>query len=229
MNTVTRIYTLVDPTDGLVFYVGRTTLQLSQRLCSHIRDGQKRRTAKGLKIFEILAKGLKPEIVLIATHENISATDGRTIEGAWIDFYSISHKLTNTGSTCGGHSNNAKIAWTDEVVDLLGKLPDEILAKQLGCDRKTVEFQRRKRSIKPCGYINKPIPPNMGGWNKIKLPEKVIELLGKEPDWLLGKKFGYCKTVIARARKELGVASYAASTGNDGQFKKGEPHRRWKR
>ncbi len=43
-NYTAFVYGLVDPRDGKVFYVGRTTAKAQQRLINHLRDGRKKRT-----------------------------------------------------------------------------------------------------------------------------------------------------------------------------------------
>jgi hypothetical protein len=69
----------------------------------------------------------------------------------------------------------------------------------------------------------------MGGWNAIKLPESIIEQLGTKPDYVLAKEAGVDKTVIADNRKKRGIPSYAKQTGNNGQFRSGQPHPYWSR
>ena len=61
-------------------------------------------------------------------------------------------------------------------------------------------------------------PPPMGGHNRIDLPFEVVERLGSCPDYVLAKELGCDKGVIARARKQRGIASYAQISGNTGKF-----------
>lgn len=68
-------------------------------------------------------------------------------------------------------------------------------------------------------------PPPMGGWNKTKIPEDILQQLGKAPDTELAKKIGKDKNVIARAKRELKIPSFPCPT----RFKKGMPHPRWSR
>jgi DNA-binding transcriptional regulator YhcF (GntR family) len=69
----------------------------------------------------------------------------------------------------------------------------------------------------------------MAGWNKKSLPDAAIEKLGKLPDYILAKEYNVSKKTISRARNELKIKPYAQSTGNNGQFQKGQPHPRWQR
>ena len=48
------------------------------------------------------------------------------------------------------------------------------------------------------------------------------------PDYKLGEIAGVSKHAIARRRKELGIKSYAETTGNNGQFNGKGIHPRWK-
>lgn len=74
-----KIYCLIDPFTKKVFYVGATSQPLHKRLLSHISENIKSvftgiKRVKQLKILELLAKGKKPIIRLLAeTTENNSA------------------------------------------------------------------------------------------------------------------------------------------------------------
>jgi hypothetical protein len=194
-------------------------MRLTHRLNNHIRDGKKKNTRKALKIKEILEKGYRPIIIEIDAVEKEKAIE---TEKRWMIEYGKYFDLTNTGSAGhGGSGNNASLEW-EEYEYLLGTMPDNKLAKKLGCSTKTVNYQRTIRGISPCGNLKKPIPPPMGGWNKIELSQEIIDLLGTEPDYKIGERFGLSKRTIARARRERGIASYAERTGNNGKRKKGE-------
>jgi len=64
-------------------------------------------------------------------------------------------------------------------------------------------------------------PPEIGGWNKIELPQVTIEKLGTMSDRDLSIISNVSKTKIMRTRQKLGIKSYAEKTGNDGKIKKG--------
>lgn len=68
-------------------------------------------------------------------------------------------------------------------------------------------------------------PPPMGGWNRISVPKKAKKMFGKKADTIIGRAFGLSKSVIARARRELGIKALESQT----RFKKGMPHPRWNR
>lgn len=67
------------------------------------------------------------------------------------------------------------------------------------------------------------------GWNKITLNDDIISKLGTMPDYKLAKLAGCSKPVIRQNRIDRGIPSFAAKTGNNGRFKKGDPHPRWER
>lgn len=231
MKRVARIYTLVNPTNGKVFYVGQTISTLSNRLSSHIRDVRKNpHWKKSKEIKKILDSGSRPLIQELATLHDFTKEELRKTEQAWIDFYRIGHKdLTNLAdSASGGYGTRRSVNWTDEAISLLGKIPDEELAGKLGCDRKTVAYRRKVLGIPKCGNRTKPTPPSRGGWNKITLPKNVIAKLGTMPDYKLAEQFGYQRDVIARNRRKRGIPSYAATTGYDGKYQKGNFPARWK-
>lgn len=58
----------------------------------------------------------------------------------------------------------------------------------------------------------------IGGWNKKSFPSHIIEKFGTMPDYKLAEIAGTNKTTIARKRRNLGIKSYAESTGNNGQY-----------
>ena len=64
-----KIYTLNDPATGAPFLVGRTTRPLPLRLSGHISGARLfkagGRTEKGALIRDILARGERPEILLL--------------------------------------------------------------------------------------------------------------------------------------------------------------------
>jgi hypothetical protein len=157
-------------------------------------------------------------------HEQVSLA-----EQAWIDFYSQTSPLTNVG--CGGQGGSprlVKIEWTPEIDSLLGKISDTELAERLGCHRKNVSYRRTNFGIPSCPQKNFVIPP-MGGWNKLELLPEHEAQLGQIPDYKLAELAGVDKSVVQRCRRDRNIQSYAERTGNNGQIRKGEPHRRWSR
>ena len=173
--------------------------------------------------------GLQPEIVELDSLTNATIEEIRDKEQAYIDFYGLTRELANSGdSSRGGTGDNARIDWNEVLIARLGTIPDWEIAKELGCSDKTVNYMRNKLGIPKCGNREelRKIPP-MGGWNKIKLPQDIIDKLGTMPDYKLAEIAGVGKKCIARNRKALEIKSYAEQTGNDGKAKQGDYPKRW--
>lgn len=113
---------------------------------------------------------------------------------------------------------------------MLGTVADSEIAKLVGCERKTVTYQREIRGIAAAmDRTNNTPPPNMGGWNRLALNADIISQLGEMPDYKLAEIAGVNKSKIADERRARGIQSYAQRTGNNGKIKVGEAHRRWNR
>ncbi len=197
MDRITIIYSLVDPKDGKVFYVGRTSMMLSWRLRNHVRDAKKKTTPKALRIAEILQSGSRPTIHEIVRLDNPERLELESAEQAWIDFYSLTHKLTNIGSASkGGTGDNARIELTPELISRLGTEPDSIIARDVGCDRKSINYHRTKLGIPVAPRPNIGVEPA----NKKHLPEAIIQRLGTISDAQLAKESGVSHSMIERER-----------------------------
>ena len=139
-----------------------------------------------------------------------------------------SFDLSNCAVAGAGNPGVGRVVWTPEIDALLGVVPDSVLAKRLGCERKTISYRRECRGIKASyDRTNNTPPPNMAGWNRITLSEEIISILGTMPDHAVAKIAGVNKKKITDERNRRGIRSYASATGNDGRIKVGEPHRRW--
>lgn len=220
-----RIYGLTDPDTGAVRYVGRTIEVIEQRLREHISVSlRKSQCGRSRWIRELHQQGNRPGIVLI---EEVDALEAMAAEAYWIAEYRASTPdLLNEQSAYVGGYQRFIIEWTPERVALLGVVPDEKLAEQLGIDRKTVEYHRKKRRIPRVPQQNFVVPPT-GGWNKLALSDDIVARLGSVPDYVLAAEIGVDKSVIARRRKALGIASFAEQTGNTSRYKAGHRPARW--
>lgn len=225
MDRVARVYALICPETKVPRYVGKTSQRLLDRLNSHIQSSK--RVVDGPKakwISALLASGKRPEIHLLA---EVSIEAGAEAEREWLEKLA-GHDLLNVAPAGSGNPFGSTFQWTPEIDAKLGVLSDSDIAAELGCDRKTVTYRRNCLGISAGGSrANSKAPPPMGGWNKITIPDAVIERLGTVPDKALAREIGADKSVIASARKARGIPSFAAQTGNDGRIRKGEPHRRW--
>lgn len=88
------IYTLSDPRDGTVRYVG-ITLDTGIRYYEHIHNGENSRSNKSLWIEDVIASGLKPVLFTIDTAE--TREEAQIKEKHWIQYYIKENApLTNT-------------------------------------------------------------------------------------------------------------------------------------
>lgn len=226
MNT-SKIYVLIDPRDGEIRYVGRTVQSLEQRLLQHIQKSTKKSHRRAVWIRDLQANGLVPSIEEV---ESVSIEDSPEKEKHWTrKLLAEGRQLLNDGIGRGGCNHpKKKITWTPELDALLGTMADAKIAERLGVTRKSVSYRREKLGI-PASYDrerNTP-PPPMGGHNKVELTSDILDLLGTIPDYKLAKKAGVSKKVILSRRQELGIPSYAESTGKDGKYEKGHYPQRW--
>lgn len=222
----TYIYSLIDPRDGQVRYIGKTIQRLSSRLQSHLYHSYKLRTPKDRWIVELRQLGYRPKIVELARLENPTDAEVAAVEQAWIDFYRLSAALTNQGRGGQGGSRRQVIDWSPDRDALLGKQPDYVIAQLIGCDRKSVEYRRVKLGIPRCPQTRFVVPQGKP-FEAIELPEHILSQLGQLPDYQLAKLAGVEKSIIRRRRIRLGIPSYAAQTGNTGKYKPGNYPTRW--
>lgn len=201
---VTRIYALIDPRDGAIFYVGRTTMTLNARLTNHVRDGRKRRSPKGERISLILETGLRPQIVELISIVDATVEIAEKAEQAWIDFYNITQPLTNVASAkSGGNPSQQRIIWNFDIQERLGKDSDRAIAIELGCSYSTVTNYRNKLGILRPPHTDKGKQKS----NRIQLPQWVIDKLGTMPDAELGKLSGFNHQKIFKERKLRGISA----------------------
>lgn len=219
----TTIYALTDPA---VFYVGRTIQPLEQRLRQHIDIARRNKSdcARAEHIRELLAQKKTPGILAL---EQVSLEEASQAEGRWIASYCESGiVLTNEQSHNVGGSRSYIIEWTPDKLARLGKESDSTLAEEWQIDRKTVEYKRKRLGIPRKPQTNFVIP-SMGGWNRHEWSSEVIARFGTLPDYQLAQELGIDKSIISRARKRLGIASYAEQHGNPSQYKQGHRPTRW--
>lgn len=103
----------------------------------------------------------------------------------------------------------AHVTWKQSLVDLLGKLPDEEIAKRLGCSRYVVRKKRNCLKIAPV-----PRRPKRWTANRKKYPhsykhawdDKRLSWLGKISDAAIAKRMNIDRATVARKRRALGIA-----------------------
>lgn len=100
MNGDTVIYSLSNPVNWVVFYIGKTTSYLPTRLRCHIKESFTGTTKKCKAISEIIQLGLKPNIEIIdviqTDYDCINQIYANYIEMYWISqFKAWGFELTN--------------------------------------------------------------------------------------------------------------------------------------
>jgi hypothetical protein len=83
---LTIIYTLTDPSNGEVFYVGRTDRPLAERLREHLRPTKKRqKTKKEKRLAKIVKAGQLPIITELRSFVRRDRQHQNQMEQSWID------------------------------------------------------------------------------------------------------------------------------------------------
>jgi hypothetical protein len=195
LNNNTYVYVLVDPVNQSVFYVGRTSRLLKERLKGHLADARrKKKNKRSCRVAEILEAGYLPEIVEIAELKNASREQAIALEQAWIDFYSLTCDLTNqTGASIGTHGIVSSYTWGKEVLDELGKKSDYAIAKKIGCSRPTISNLRRSMGIPT--------------YKEDYLDEMYLQL-GVVSDGDVAKQFNLPRSTVKYIRDSLKIPAY---------------------
>jgi len=139
-----KIYSLIDPINNNIRYIGKTITPLNERLKVHINQSKKaiKPTHKEAWIKSLILKGERPIIKLI---EEVEIEKWVEREIYWIKHYP---KLTNI--SIGGDGGNLGGKHTNENLKRLS-----INAKNIkgfyksGLGRKWTEEQKEKRRLKP--------------------------------------------------------------------------------
>ena len=220
MQRQSVIYAMLCPENAEIKYVGKTSTDLRKRLASHIRRSKKGNNKKDIWLRKLATK---PILVIL---DRCSVEQSSACEREWMDCLSRQFNLLNIAPGGGGNPHT-RTNWTPELISLLGKVPDTELAKRIGVDVSTILYRRKLLKIDRVPQKNfvSNLPPS----KKKPFSKESIELLGKAPDHEIAKIEKVSKTTVLRRRQEMGIDSYAKQTGNDGKFKIGESHRRWKK
>ena len=89
------------------------------------------------------------------------------------------------------------LAWTDEMLALLGTDKDSVLAERWGTTAKTVNLKRNALGIPAFGHVQ---------WT-----DEMLASLGKEVDAELARRFGISKASVIAKRQELSIAPAVTS------------------
>jgi hypothetical protein len=195
MDRITVIYSLVDPRDGKVFYVGRTKTTLAWRLRGHLKDSRDGKNPKAKRIAQMLKDGVKPIIAEIARVGNVSAEEIEKTEQAWIDYLSITNTLLNVKpASAGGIGNGDGIRynWTPEILAKLGKASDTDIAREMGIPRINAVTEKRQSLAIP-------------RFTELKWTPEALSQLGKISDGAIAKSIGCSASVVRERRLKMGI------------------------
>ena len=225
---VAKIYGLIDPRSNQIRYVGCTIQRVRDRLTQHIVTARKSNTGRSKWLNELEGLRLRPGITIL---EKVDPEHGHKREKFWTTkLIGEGADLTNEGIAMGGGLKaHRKIEWTPELDALLGVIGDSRIAEQLGVSRKSVTYRRNKLGISAANDRSRNSrPPNMGGHNKVELPQEIIDQLGTMSDASLAEIAGVSKKRIMVARHKRGISSYSAQSDHPTRYKKGNYPERWK-
>ena len=91
-----------------------------------------------------------------------------------------------------------RFQWTEDLLELLGVLPDTVVAKKAGVHPDTVAAERRRRDITPAAPARSPIE-----WT-----EEMISLLGSDSDYEVGAGLGLSRANVRYKRSQLGIPPF---------------------
>lgn len=91
-----------------------------------------------------------------------------------------------------------RFEWAEELLELLGVLPDAAVAVKAGVSLGTVRAERRRRAI----------PPSRPRRPPIEWTEDVLALLGTDSDSSVARDLGVHPATVARKRSRLGIPPF---------------------
>lgn len=184
------VYLYTDPRNNVPIYVGKGS---GDRYKQHLY-GSHNRFLNG-KINSIRKCGKEPlvEIIFRSDDEDLCYD----IEEHLIRAYKVK---SEGGTLCNfsvGGRGNKKYDFPDDLLMLLGKVNDQVVADKMGCCRETVGYVRRGLGIPQCkDRPNHSPPPDMGGWNKVEVPQACLDLVGVKTMAQLSRDFGISINVL---------------------------------
>lgn len=180
-----------------IFYVGRTCGSLAARLSGHIKNGKRKRTPKGKYIAELLALNLEIQIEAVACSQSVELDIVAKTETLLIQQYTAQGcNLHNSrDGRCGSvYGKMTRVEWSEDIVALLGTVPDSAIAKLLNCSSSLVSLKRLQLNIPPY---------SVELWT-----EKALSQLGKIPDIKIAKKFGISPAAVLKKRRKLQIEPF---------------------
>lgn len=214
-NRETYIYCFLEKKTGVPVYVGKTSVSIKERKLSHIALSKK---DEKTPFHQWLSKNLNNFVVIQL--DKIPFIESSKCEVRWIKRLNNRYPLYNVRHHSFGNPGIGRVNWSEEYISLLGKVCDIELSKIIGCERKTVSYQRKIRNIPAFGQ-------DRGASQRKTISLEQMKIIGKMPDYKAAEIIGVSKNFIWSFRKKHNIPSYAEITGNDGKIKVGEAHRRW--
>ncbi len=202
---ISRIYGLVDPTTGLIKYVGKCITPLNRRLQNHeyrARSGRDQ-SRKGVWIRSLHRRGLRPTILLLEE----TAERWQDAERRWIsELRRAGLALFNVHQ--GGNGAHTRAALDSRFIPMLGVISDGRVAKLAGLCRETITYHRRRagipaavdRSRSRCTF-----PKGHTPHNKVNVPAHIMALLGEKSDGELARACGVDRGLIKQRRIKAGI------------------------
>lgn len=137
----TLIYGLIDPRDGSIRYVGKTTLPLAKRLNRHLAVSKTRRSHSAAWLRSLIRDGLRPEVEVL---ETVPADgDWTEAECFWIGYFRmIGARLCN--HTAGGEGS-AGFRPTEDARSKL-RARKQMPEARARVSRQSLDLWQRKRS-----------------------------------------------------------------------------------
>lgn len=209
------IYGIYDPTNNNILkYIGKTTTKLNRRLSNHIYRAKSGRSKSLLSkwILELCDFGYNPVIMTIFVY-NDDNINWQECEKFWISkFLQSGIKLLN--QTVGGNGAHTRIFLNENIYEMLGKVPDNQIAKVAGVSRKCISYHRNKAKISPApkeSYRYNPHTKGKPSPRRIEFTKKIKNLIGTIPDTKVAKLSGVHVKTILRYRKRNGIKAYVQS------------------
>lgn len=195
------VYLYTDPRNGNPIYVGKGSLNRYKDHLTYCRNNLLK-----TKIKAIRNVGLEPKVdIILETDNEVIAYD---TEEFLIGSYGL---FIEGGLLCniskGGRGNRSK-DYPEEFYQMLGNYTDQYISENFDVTRSMVSYIRRSKGIPVSTNRTKPIPPVMGGHNKIELPEDILQQLGKVTDSSLARQANVSSSKIKRERVKRGIPMY---------------------
>lgn len=199
------VYLYTDPRNGNPIYVGKGSLNRYRQHLVYCRNKLLK-----TKIKAIRNVGLEPIVdIVLETNDEVIAYD---TEEFLIGSYGL---FIEGGLLCniskGGRGNRSK-DYPEEFYQMLGNYTDQYISENFDVTRSMVSYIRRSKGIPVSTNRAKPIPPVMGGHNKIELPEDILEQLGKVTDSSLARQADVSTAKIRRERVKRGLPRHGNTT-----------------